>query len=155
MNQEPTLDDARWPDGTVRVVDFAYPVDVTWDSENGSTVSKNVRVAVARMPDEGYAVYVFNKGVGDGPLLEMAGRLVEIQQIHPTGRTMVLVGGYVLQYWPASHCGCGDRLKSYRPWPGRVVADKKPALPWMSVTESQEGSDGAYSEEGAEELPQP
>lgn len=127
-----TLEDLVWSDGAVRAADSGFPIQ--W--LEGEQALEETKVWLVSVPPEqggGYAVMLWTKGRGSGPEMHSLRRVVEIETIHPSQRLMTLEDGATVQYGPSRKCGCGSRLRSYRPWGDRrVLAVKKPALPWSA-----------------------
>lgn len=137
MTDQLALDDLVWPDGVVRLADSGFPIQ--W--LEGDLALEETRIALASLPDGGYAIAMWTKGTGSGPELHSIRRVAEITTIHPSQRLMTLEGGTMIQYGPSRKCGCGSRLRSFRPWATRrVIAVAKPALPWVSSEVPEDGS---------------
>lgn len=130
---ELALDDLVWPDGIVRIADSGFPIQFM---EPNQEALEEMKITLCSVPSDvlDYALAVFGKGVGRGPVLHSVRYVDQIELMRPQVRRMTLRGGIDIQYGPSRRCGCGSRLRGYKPWgDARMVSDRKPPIPWVSA----------------------
>lgn len=123
------LTDLVWSDGTVKVADSGFPIQINV----GGTVIEEVKVFLCKLEQGGFVLAVWSKGSGSGPELILLDRVVSIADMGKR-RRMTLEQAGPIEYLPSRHCGCGTRLKGFRPWAdvARAVGVPRPSAPWAA-----------------------
>lgn len=120
---ELTLQDLVWDDGTVRSIDSSFPVDVA----GPDFIVPKAKVLLALLPDGSYALAAWTDGTP--PDLALLRRVTSLTSLKRSLRVVQTDEGEV--HWtPSRGCGCGSKLKAWRPWgtEARVVGSPRPKL---------------------------
>ena len=130
------LEDFLWPDGSIHLMDAAFPVDVYVANQRFEAT----RIVVAKLPDGDMGVLVASRGSGVGPEHVVLAYVNEISLFTVPRRELKLFtapGGapeLSMHYVPSGNCACGSTLQSYHPWGAgaRMIGEPRPITPFRS-----------------------
>jgi hypothetical protein len=124
---------------TVHAIDMGFPMMIT--VVDSGIVKDEHRIALCVIPDEQerYVFAAWSSGTGNGPELVMLEEVQQIETLSRQNRVIHLSDGREVHYKPSRKCGCGSRLRSFRPFGTavRMASTQKPSIPWTKSSDKE------------------